>query len=215
MTLEEYQKSLASLTQDVLNQTREMAYVSAANKLLATIKNRIQRQGVDSNGAKMKAYSTKPYYAQRSSFVKRGSFKAEGKRGFKGERVVKATGIRINKKTGKVKKLETKYFIAKTEVKTMFLKDGYKQFREIQGRQTGHRDLTLSGQTMLNYVMGVTEGKVLLGFDTDRSSKIRKGHEKRNGGNIYYASQDELNQFNEDVAKNEEKLILRVFNINK
>lgn len=189
MTLEDYQKSLARLTLDAVNQAREIAYVSAANKLLATIKNRIQRQGVDSNGAKMSAYSTKPYYAQRNSFVKRGSFKAGGK----------SVNGRKNKKNPR----------------TMFLKDGYKQFREIQGRQTGHRDLTLSGQTMLNYVMGVNDGKVLLGFDTDRSSKIRKGHEKRNGGNIYYASQDELNEFNEDVTKNEEKIILKVFNINK
>lgn len=186
MDIGEYVSRLQDITTNAVNDKREEIYVRNGNALLANIKNRIQREGRDSTGSKMPAYSTKPGYFSKSSFVKKGSFKGKGKSG-------------------------ERKFLNGNDHKTMYLANGYKEFREVQGRQTQVRDLTLSGDLMLSYTLGTADKAILIGFNQDKQSKKRKGLEKRNGGNIFPATQSEIDDFNKSVINNELQLINQVF----
>lgn len=213
MDINEYQRELAKLREGVQNAIIEKATLLASTELLGNIKNRIQREGKDSIGAKMKGYSTTPSYFERDEFVKKSAFKAQGKRGFKGEYVVQSTKIKINKKTGKVTSQGTQNRIVKVAPKTMYLENGYKQFREIQGRQTQIKDLTLSGQTMLDYVQGVKGEDIVLGFNSVRSSYIRKDQEAMNGDKIFTATQEEMLKYNQKLLQLYKEEFLKLVNL--
>lgn len=189
MNIEEYIRNLQNLSTDAVNSSREEIYVRSGNELLANIKNRIQREGKDSNDTAMPAYSSKAAYFGRDQFVRKSSFKAKGKSGAK------------NFKSG-------------SPHKSMYLEHGYKELRDIQGRQTAKRDLTYSGDLMLSYVLGTIENGILLGFNQDKQSKKRKGLEDRNNGPIFYATQSELDDFNKSIIRNEGEIINRAFGIN-
>lgn len=114
---------------------------------LALVKNRIidQRQGIA--GAK---YSTKEMLATKDQFVVKSAFKITKvedyviKKDRKGRRVESKSGRSY--KTKKVKRpLWIKFPNASKAVPVMLLKNGYKEFREIQGRPGDHVNLSLTG----------------------------------------------------------------------
>jgi hypothetical protein len=186
ISISEYVSRLSQLTTDAVNDKREEIYVLNGNQLLANIKNRIQREGKDSSGATMPPYSTKTAYYTRDQFVKKGSFRAKGKSG-------------------------NRVFLNGNQHKSMYLENGYKEFREVQGRQTGKRDYTLSGDLMLSYVLGTSQNAILLGFNQDKQSKKRKGLDKQNGGNVFSATSSEMDDFNKGVIQDELQVINQVF----
>jgi hypothetical protein len=186
LTLDQYQERLRELAGEAAKEAREAAVVINANRLKAEIQNRISRQGLDSSGKKMKDYSTSPWYYKKDKFVKKGAFKAKGKNG------------------------ESKFKNGNTK-KTMYMQHGYKEFREVQGRQTGHRDLTLSGETFRTFQTGQSGDAVLIGFTTQQSKDIRMGNEDRNGGKIYTATEDEIKDYHKNLMETELELIKRVF----
>jgi 1-aminocyclopropane-1-carboxylate deaminase/D-cysteine desulfhydrase-like pyridoxal-dependent ACC family enzyme len=186
ISISEYVSRLSQITTDAVNEKREEIYIRNGNQLLANIKNRIQREGKDSSGATMPPYSTKPAYYTRDKFVKKGSFKPKGKSG---------------KKT----------FVNGNDHKSMYLANGYKEFREVQGRQTSKKDYTLSGDLMLSYVLGTSQNAILLGFNQEKQSKKRKGLEKQNGGNVFPATNSEMDDFNKGVIQNELEIINQAF----
>lgn len=79
MTIEQYIPKLSELSRI----TAESIVVPAANNLLGLIRNRIQRDGKNSNESNITPYSTKPGYFSKEQFDKKGSFKAVGKTGKK------------------------------------------------------------------------------------------------------------------------------------
>lgn len=186
MDIKQYTERLANMVNEAATEAREGIYIRNGNMLLANIKNRIQREGKDSIGAKMSDYSNKPAYYKRDSFVKKGAFKGVGKNG-------------------------GKKFKNGNSHKSMYLNNGYKEFREIQGRQTQIKDLTLSGDLMLSYVLGTAENAILLGFNQTLQSKKRKGLEKQNGGQIFKATDAEIGDFNENVVKQQNEIINKAF----
>lgn len=201
MNIEQYQQELRKLTQGLQRYVVERVTYSAASEVLGNIKNRIQREGKDSLGATMPPYSTKPDYFVRDEFVKKSAFKPVGKRGFKGEYVVQSQKIRINRKTGVVSRGDVQNRIVKVTPKSMYLQNGYKEFREIQGRQTQKRDLTLSGETMLSYQIGVKGEDIVLGLTNKRAINIRSYQERINGNPIFPATQEEMNQYNKKILE--------------
>lgn len=186
MDIGTYVSRLQELTTSVVNDKREEIYVRNGNALLASIKNRIQREGRDSSGSKMKPYSTTPRYFVKDQFVKKSAFKAIGK-------------------TGKRK------FNSGKSYEAIYLKNGYKEFREIQGRQTQYRDLTLSGDMILSYVLGTSQNAILLGFNQKKQSDKRKGNEEIIKGNIFQATSSEMDDFNKAVIDNELQVINQIF----
>lgn len=93
----------------------------------------------------------------------------------------------------------------------MYLQHGYKEFREVQGRQTSVRDLNLSGDLMKSYVLGQEDGVVLLGFDSQKQSLKRIGNEERVGAKIFSAQQGEIKVYANEVAEQHKELIKNIF----
>jgi len=186
MTPQQYNERLSQLTDDTANRIREREYFVASNRLLATIKNRIQREGKDSSGSVMPDYSTKPAYFSKDAFVKKGSFKPKGK-----------------SETGKFKNGNTR--------RSMFIDTGYKGLKEVQGMDTKVRTINYSGSTMLSYVIGTTDEAILLGFDRQKASIIRKAQEDKNNGAIFSGTQEELAEFNKSIVDAEKEIVLQIF----
>lgn len=186
MTPQEYNERLSQLSNDTANRIREREYFVASNRLLATIKNRIQREGKDSSGGVMPAYSTKPAYFSKDAFVKKGSFKAQGK------------SAKGSFKNGNARR-------------SMFIDTGYKGLKDVQGMDTKVRTINYSGDTMLSYVIGQTDEAILLGFNQRKSSIIRKAQEDKNNGAIFSGTQQEMSEFNKSIVDAEKEIILQIF----
>lgn len=186
MNIGQYVSRLQELATSSVNDKREEIYVRNGNALLVNIKNRIQQEGRDSSGGKMPAYSTKPGYYSKEQFVKKSSFKGRGK-------------------TGQRK------FLNGQDHKSMYMPNGYKEFREVQGRQTQVRDLTMSGDLMISYVLGTGDQAILLGFNQQKQSKKRKGLEEKNNGKIFPATHSEIDDFNRAIINNELQIVNQIF----
>ncbi len=185
MTPQEYLQRLKSLRDNATEKVVENIIVPNANELLANIKNRIVRDKKNSSGSSIGQYSTKPIYASVDQFDKRGAFKPIGKRG-------------------------------KTK-KTMYLPAGYKQLRDIQGKPTDSVNLNYTGSLMLSYQMQVKGKEVLLGLTNQESAKIRQGLEngtrgRKGYGKVFYATQQEIANYNKNVTEDTKEIITKVFN---
>lgn len=187
MTLEEYNQHLERISEQAYERAIMGAMFSSAGRLLGTIQNRIIQRGEATDGSKLKAYSTTSGYYTKEQFVKESAFKPQGKR---------EVGNFIN---GKVRK-------------SMFLQNGYKELRDIQGRPTDRTNLFYSGDTMRAYVIGRKENSIQLGFNNDMASKIRKGHEERYDKKIYSGSVSEINEYKEGVTDTYKEIIINVTN---
>lgn len=119
-------------------------------ELEAKHKQRIFAEGLNSDGSKIGEYSQAPTYYPKEVFIRKGAFKAKGK---------KNSG---DFKNGKQRK-------------SMFLAGGYSELRSIQGRQTDFVDIKYSGsaersigivklgESVLYGVRDLTESKKLHG----------------------------------------------------
>lgn len=103
--------------------------------------------------------------------------------------------------------------IGKTGKKTkasMYLPQGYKQLRDIQGRRTDITNFEYSGVLLSTYQLQAKDKVILLGFVNDRSAKIRKGLEAKRG-KTFYATDEEMKTYNTGVATQAEQLTKRLF----
>jgi hypothetical protein len=169
MDIAQHMEQLQKLSVFAASQAVQAIIVPRANELLAVTKNRIQQRGMDSNGTSIGAYSRKSGYYGREEFMNKGSFAPQGK------------------------------FGRSKSARTMYLPQGYYQFRQIQGREVAFTNLTLSGDTMQRYQMAVTGGSILMGMTTQRASGIRKGQEKKKGRPIFHSSKEEIAEYNKEV----------------
>lgn len=186
ITLEQYQHKLQELAKQGSERAVETIIVPAANELLANIKNRIIKEGRKSDGSKIGNYSTKPAYFEQQQFIQKGKFKPRGKTG------------ETTFKTGALHK-------------SMYIPTGYKGLRDLQGRPTDKINEFYSGSTMLSYQMQIEPNTILLGLTNEKSAKVRAGQEKR-FGKIFYATQEELKEYNQNVAKQSKELVTKIFN---
>lgn len=188
MTLEEYNKNLGNLAALAGERLTERVIVVGATTMLAAIQNRIFRDGLDSAGNKIGAYSTKPYYASKKQFIQKGAFKPVGKGGKDANIKAKYTDVATRKTKTKIVKQDG------SDRTSMYLKDGYKEFRDIQGRPTDEVNLFMKGDLRLAYTLQAKEKEVLIGFNNELQSKKRKGQElhfKRATGTIFPATEAE------------------------
>lgn len=202
MTIAEYTTVLERLTSSYADPIRTELYVRGGNFLLANIKNRIQRAGQDTKQRLLLPYSTKEMYVERDQFVKKGAFKPIGKNG---TQKTKVFDIRT-KKTRNI--AITSEF---RERKSMYLANGYKQLRDIQGMPTNIKNLTYSGSTMLAFVLGRSGNTILIGFNQKKAAEIRKYQEQLNGGPIFSATTKEITEFQQYIVKAEIEIITRLY----
>lgn len=180
MTLEEYNEKIKSLAAVAAESVVESVIVPAANELLAEQKNRIIRDGKNSDNGTIGSYNTKPGYYGKEQFNKKGSFKGVGKNGG-------------------------------TPQKTMYLPQGYKQLRDIQGKPTDKVNENYSGQTNLDFQLGQEPNAIVIGFVTQRSSKIRKGQELKRG-KIWTPTKQELADYYKNVTQGVAELNNKLLN---
>ncbi len=166
ITIAEYNDKLNSLLNISADSVIDGIIIPAANLLLGEIKNRIALDGKDSDGNALSPYSTKPWAFTKEQFAKPSAFVANGK---------KDTDVGLRE--------------------TMFIQDGYKGLRDIQGKPTNIKNLTYTGDMLHSYVEGRDGDNILLGFDSNEESGKRKANEAREGVNIFEASEKEKKNY--------------------
>lgn len=95
--------------------------------------------------------------------------------------------------------------------KTKYLAEGYKQLREIQGLRTDIKNYEYSGDTLLAFGLEARQNEVVIGFRTDRTSKIRRGLEQREG-RAFPPSSNELREYEESVRQELTNVTIKAFN---
>jgi hypothetical protein len=218
MTPEEYSFRLQELY-GLQGDLMDHSVIPAAAELLIEIKQRIVNDGLNSAGGDIGSYSTKPIYAGPDKFVQ-GGFVAQGKNNkfgiTKGDRLVsthqleQSKGFVHGKKfLQKVKERPYKrYSLVKSnyeERKTMYLQEGYKELRDVQGMRTDVVNLNYSGELLFTYQMQRYGNYVAIGFTTEQSAVKREGLEKKYGY-VFFATDEEKRNY---IAK-VNFLILRV-----
>ena len=183
MDLQEYNIKIQQLAAKAKEKAMAMIFVPAASELLANTKNRIIQEGKKADGGQIGSYSTKETYVELSQFIVRSAFKPQGKNtvGAKGKaRTVKPDG---------------------TPRKTMYLANGYKELREIQGRPTEKVNLFYRGDLMLSYVQQNEPAYILLGLDKESEAKKREGLEKKFGEGLLQPSDEDLEIYQRQVTE--------------
>ena len=176
-SFDELPSLLNEMQQKLINELSSVALVHGANVLVSEMKQRIFAQGLTSDGVPITlSYSTTPVYVSKDVFVRKSSYMPKG---------VKNKG---NFKNG-------------NERKTMYLEHGYKELREIQGRQTNHVDLRYSGSLEKSIeVLREDERNVLVAITDGLESTKRKGLEEHYGVTIFKPAQKELKLYEDTIS---------------
>lgn len=176
--------------------------VITGSVLLASIKNRIENEGRDSTDKPIGQYSTKSIYATEEQFVKGGAFKAGGKTGklIPTVHVEAQKGLKLGHKFVpllKQRKGYKRYSVVTNQNKphaSMYLKDGYKELRDIQGLRTDVVNFRYRGDLLESYQSQKDGQQVLLGITDESQAKKREGLESR-FGNVFYATPEEIEEY--------------------
>lgn len=201
--------------QEVINKTKDKAIeriiVPPANKMLATIRNRIQVDGERTDGRKIGSYSTEPIYVSADDFDKKSAFKPGVK-----AHVETSQKIKLVAKTNTFKGGKVTQQVVKQKMKTMYLVDGYKELRDIQGKPTDKINLTYRGDLINSYQQQVVNNAVVQGlvseFEALKREGLEKGTKKKAGfGEIFKPSSKEIGQYKKEVAEGERDRIINAF----
>lgn len=196
ISVEEYIQRLTDTYGLVSGDLAADVLIVPGEELLEAIKERVFVNGRGTNNNVIGDYSRKPAYFSPSQFIK-GGFNAQGKRGNIGDRLVpsirlKQTGVKRNPSKYK------RYSLVKTgnkmeSRKSMYLKEGYKELREIQGLQTAFVDLKYSGSLANSYQSEQDGQSVVLGL-TDNINAVKRERLENKYDNVFYATESEIQQ---------------------
>lgn len=182
MTLSERLEILSEVVNND-NTARRISQV-AAIQVIAEYKQRIFLNGLDSSGSAIGQYSVNPFYINPLSLttVSSGGIKPEGKNG----QTVFKNG---------------------NPHKTKYLTQGYRQLRDLTGRQSETVDLNFSGSLFQS--IKVTESGTIsaITYTNDEMAGIMESNEARFGKDISTVSTDER-ELGETAARNELLAIL-------
>jgi hypothetical protein len=152
---------------------------AAAFTVLAQYKRRIFTDGLATDGSQIGQYSTKPFYQNPN----------------------KLTGVAVGGVTP-LGKNGLDIFKNGRKKKTRYLSTGYKELRDLTGRQSDFVDLNFSGSTEGSIQVGESAGEVVIGFINEKSAEIMQGQEERFGKEIIAVS-DEEREIGFKAARNE------------
>lgn len=205
MSIEEYIANLEKLSGVIGNDLTGYVIEPNATILLDRIKTRITEQGKNTNNADIGTYSVKPLYVSRDQFVKPGAFTPQGKNVNAGNRIVPTVLLQQSKKLALghkflplVKQRKYKrYSVVKLNYETrksMYLADGYKELRDIQGLRTDVVNFKYRGDLMRSYESQRIAYAVLLGLTTTESIQKRQNLEKK-FGDVFHATEAEKQEY--------------------
>ena len=128
-----------------------------------------------------------------------------------------ASGAKIGNYSTKPAEFSMQQFVKKSTFigdsdggDTMQFEGGYKEFRQLQGRQTEFVDLRLSG-SLENSIQLVKDddNAVLIAITSEGEAKKARENEKRFRKSIFSLSENEKKTFNEALLSRAEKIIKR------
>jgi hypothetical protein len=165
------------------NTARRISQV-AAFQVIAEYKQRIFFNGLDSTGDEIGQYSVNPFYINPLTLT-----------------TVKASGIKPEGKNG------NKVFKNGNPHKTKYLADGYKELRNLTGRNSDKVDLNFSG-SLFQSIKIVEKGlESVVTYTNSDLAEIMEGNEIRFSKEIATVSDAELEQ-GQEAARNELLAIL-------
>lgn len=164
MTPEELDRTYTKTINDLNSTPRGEVMNSLGIVALTLIKARVQETGTDAEGKKYKPYSTRPMLANRASMS------------------VSA----YNKIAGSKKKREELKWATINSHKLFEIPGGYKQYRELHGRQTGFVDFSFSGRmwaniSLISNAQDHNNGEAKIGAKNTEINEILEGNTKRRG----------------------------------
>lgn len=185
-TMQEHIDMIRNMGEKVGQLSVESVVVPAANKMVATIINRNVNEGRNTDGSKRTPYSTTPMYATPQQFIQKGAVKPRGKNG------------NTTKKNGQPNK-------------SMYLPEGYKQLRSIQGRRVDVKNYEYTGDLMNDFNLEAqpNQNRVLIGFRSEAQSRKRKSLEAKNG-RAFPPSTTEINEYKDEVIEQTKELNIKL-----
>jgi len=170
MTPEESIRRLQKTTNDLVTNYNGELMVNIGIEARKMIYDRVTTTGVNAKGSKFAPYSTKPMLSGCSGFVNKSSCSTllsskEKRRGFEWRKV----GVG----TAKMRSL-------------FILPGGYKQWRQLQGRQTAYVDFSMTNRMWANINLISTSGDhrkgiAIIGARNEEEKKKLAGNTKRRG----------------------------------
>jgi len=174
MTQEEFEKKIKDKIAKLKVAELIMPYAISANSEMSA---RIFEDGKNGNGVKIGNYSTDEMYAGVRKFNNKGRFRPKGKSGA------------VKFKNGNVRK-------------TMYLKNGYKELRQLQGYESSFVNLQYTGDLMTDFTKVKPVGdKVIVSVSRGINDKKIQGIENRYGKSVFKHTKDERKKFTEKVTK--------------
>ena len=158
-----------------------------ATVMLDSMRQRLFQEWISGNGSKTGSYSTSPMYASKSAFVG-GGFSPQGKNAKKTATGKLAKGSK-NKKDG-------------AQRKSMYLAGGYKQLRQVQGKETAFVNLQYSGLLFTDFSkLAVEKDTVVSKVGTKESSDKLKWLSDKYGKDTFKHTKQEREFFKKEVHK--------------
>ncbi len=180
MTPLELDKRFEGVIRDM--QSNEMGNIMAgiASNALVTIRARVQEKGEDAKGGKFKPYSTSPMLANCSGMTSSACSRVAGSK----EKRKGLNWVTLNKvnKSGK-------------RIRLFEIPGGYKEYREIHGRQSDHVDFVFSGKmwgniAVLGSVSEMNKGVARIGVKTEEENDKLAGNTARRGPILELSNQE-------------------------
>jgi hypothetical protein len=196
MTVREYADRLNELYTFVGGDITDLVILSPATKMLREIKRRVVQDGANTSLEPLGNYSTKPISVTKDKFINKSVFSPT-------DTVSSTIKYKVGDKTRK----------RKVEKKTMYLRNGYKELRDIQGLQTAFIDLKYSGKMVRAFKLAKGENAILMGITTQRSAKVYKDLVRR-FGQFYQPTQAESKEYLERTSFLANRLFRDVINGN-
>ena len=175
MTFEEYNRNINGVITDLQSGAHGAIMVNMAITALTLLRSRVQETGTDAKGSKYRPYSTKAMLVGCKSM---------------NQSVCKSFFSKEKNKEHEWKTVKGKHLA--------ILPDGYKQFRELHGRQTSHVDFSFSNSMWndINVISNASQhqqGVAILGAKQDIEKKKLAGNTARRG-DILDLSEKEIGQ---------------------
>lgn len=200
MNIEEYNQRLTELIGLVSGDLAEDTVLVSGAELLRSIKERIA-EGKNSDDATMRPYSEKPIYVTPKQFAKTGAFNAQGKQVNEygvtiGDRLIPSVRLRTDQLKKERVNYKT-YTAVKPDYKprkSMYLDEGYKELRDIQGLRTDIVNLNYRGDLIKSYQLFKESQAVILGLNSELSKDKRSGLTTK-FGEAFVATQKEQDTY--------------------
>lgn len=177
--IKELKKAQRELPDYLYKQSEEIVRLD----MIAVIAKRVRLSGIKATGGKFRPYSTKPTLIGASSFTSKGA---------------------ANKALGSKAKRRKLEWVTYDSHKLAILEGGYREIRQIEGRQTGHKDFERTGEMWRGF--GITRKvrtkaniKISIGGRNEDSAKKIAENSEREGISII------------DISIYEEKRVYKAF----